>query len=229
MARRWSQGAKTALDIAMLLVLALLVSRSLSGTAPHEYLGIAFFVLAVLHNVGNGSFWKSLDKGHWTRTRWAVAVPPFALVVLIVMLLFTVGPLSVALPLRLPSFLGTWQARSVHAGLAVWIYLVALVHAGTMCGPRFVSWWRSASVPLHVLAGAAFVLLLALGIYDFVMMKFPAHLAFSYGFEGMEIDGPLANGVLEVLVAGVPAFALGAAIRVAASPTRCRKKQKKES
>ncbi len=214
MRRELRRGLKVLVDVAMILDLALLVARSLTGSALHEWLGIGFFALAVAHNLLNRTWWKTLGRGRWTPLRAVVIVPIVLLVVVCVALLLTVGPLTTALPLRLPSPLGLWQSRSVHAGLACWMYVLAQLHVGTHCGRGVWAWWRRARPLARTIALVGCAVLLALGSYDFVVMGFPVHLAFAYGFAGVAVDAPVAYGVLEVLLAGFPFVALGALARV---------------
>ncbi|MST72459.1 hypothetical protein [Olsenella porci] len=208
------KGMKVLVDVAMLLDLAFLVARSLTGFAIHEWLGIGFFVLVIAHNLLNRPWWKTLRRGRWTPLRVVVAVPILLLAGMGVVLLLTIGPLTTALPLRLPSPLGVWTSRSVHAGLACWIYVLAQFHVGTHCGRGLRGWWRSAKGSARLLSVVVCLALLALGSYDFVVMGFPVHLAFAYGFTGVAVDAPVAYGVLEVLLAGSPFVFLGALARM---------------
>lgn len=212
--RNVRKGIKVFADVAMLLDLALLVTRSLTGSAVHEWLGIGFFVLAIAHNLLNRAWWRALFRGRWTSLRAVVAVPILLLVAIGVVMLLTIGSLTTVLPLRLPSPLGVWTSRSVHAGIACWIYVLAQFHVGTHCGRGLRSWWRSAKNPVRLFFAVACLALLAPGIYDFVVMGFPVHLAFAYGFTGIAVDAPVAYGVLEVLLAGFPFAFLGALARV---------------
>lgn len=212
--RNVRKGIKVFADVAMLLDLALLVTRSLTGSAVHEWLGIGFFVLAIAHNLLNRAWWRALFRGRWTPLRAVVAVPILLLVAIGVVMLLTIGSLTTVLPLRLPSPLGVWTSRSVHAGIACWIYVLAQFHVGTHCGRGLRSWWRSAKNPVRLFSAVACLALLAPGIYDFVVMGFPVHLAFAYGFTGIAVDAPVAYGVLEVLLAGFPFAFLGALARV---------------
>ncbi|MGN8688873.1 hypothetical protein ACTND8_03080 [Atopobiaceae bacterium HCP3S3_F7] len=214
MQRNVRKGIKVFADVAMLLDLALLVTRSLTGSAVHEWLGIGFFVLAIAHNLLNRAWWRALFRGRWTPLRAVVAVPILLLVAIGVVMLLTIGSLTTVLPLRLPSPLGVWTSRSVHAGIACWIYVLAQFHVGTHCGRGLRSWWRSAKNPVRLFSAVACLALLAPGIYDFVVMGFPVHLAFAYGFTGIAVDAPVAYGVLEVLLAGFPFAFLGALARV---------------
>lgn len=211
--RNVRKGIKVFVDVAMLLDLAFLVVRSLTGFAIHEWLGIGFFVLAIAHNLLNRAWWRALFRGRWTPLRAVVAVPILLLVAIGVVLLLTIGPLTTALPLRLPSPLGVWTSRFVHAGLACWIYVLTQFHVGTHCGRGLLGWWRSAKNSARLFSAVACLALLALGIYDFVVMGFPVHLAFAYGFTGIAVDAPVAYGVLEVLLAGFPFAFLGALAR----------------
>ncbi|MGN0055260.1 MAG: hypothetical protein ACI360_02320 [Atopobiaceae bacterium] len=214
MQRNVRKGIKVFVDMSMLLDLALLVMRSLTGSAIHEWLGIGFFVLAIAHNLLNRAWWKALSRGRWTPLRAVVAVPILLFVAMGVVMLLTIGPLTTALPLRLPSPLGVWTSRSVHAGIACWIYVLAQFHVGTHCGRGLRSWWRSAKNSVRLFSAVACLALLVLGIYDFVVMGFPVHLAFAYGFTGVSVDAPVAYGVLEVLLAGSPFVFLGALARM---------------
>lgn len=214
--------SRAIIPAAMLALLVLLASRLVVGAAAHEWLGVAFFALVVVHNIGHRKWWTSLARRRFSARTGAVTTSIIALAALLVVLLSTIGPLATVLPLAVPSFWSTWQARSFHAGLACWIFVLCLIHAGIFWGPRLVSRWHRATDSVRLTTGVAYVLVLAVGIYDFAIMGFFSHLLFSYGFSGLEVDGPLPVGIAEVLAAGLPFFSIGALIGMTRVSSRAR-------
>ena len=60
---------KLCVDGAMTIALLLLMAYELIGKAAHEWIGMAMFLLFVLHHILNGKWVKNLLKGRYTPLR----------------------------------------------------------------------------------------------------------------------------------------------------------------
>ena len=60
---------KIIVDILMTALLMLVMGYQFWGDKAHEYLGVAMFVLFVLHHILNSSWHKNLFKGRYNRQR----------------------------------------------------------------------------------------------------------------------------------------------------------------
>lgn len=64
-------------DLAMIVLLLLLMTYDLIGQAAHEWLGIAMFLLFILHHVLNRRWLKSVFRGKYTPMRVLQTVTAF--------------------------------------------------------------------------------------------------------------------------------------------------------
>ena len=60
---------KMAVDLAMTVLLFLLMAYLLVGETAHEWLGLAMFLLFILHHILNWRWYRSLFKGNYTPIR----------------------------------------------------------------------------------------------------------------------------------------------------------------
>lgn len=57
------------IDIGMTVLLLLLMAYELIGSGPHEWIGLAMFVLFVCHHLLNRGWYKNLFRGSYTPMR----------------------------------------------------------------------------------------------------------------------------------------------------------------
>lgn len=67
--RRFIMKKRMILDTAMLVTFLLLLDYRLVHNRGHEILGILFLLLALLHTKWNLSWYRSLQRGRWTKQR----------------------------------------------------------------------------------------------------------------------------------------------------------------
>ena len=60
---------KLCIDIGMLVITVLLMASERTGIVLHMFLGAVLFVLFVIHNILNLSWWAGIGKGTYSRTR----------------------------------------------------------------------------------------------------------------------------------------------------------------
>lgn len=121
---------KLIVDAAMSALLLLLTAYELIGAAVHEWLGIAMFILVILHHVLNRKWSGNVLKGKYS--------PPRILqTILAVLVLFTMlGSMASGIILSrhalafLPIHGGTGWARTVHLLGGYWGFALMGLHLG---------------------------------------------------------------------------------------------------
>ena len=121
---------KVAVDIAMALVLVAVMATALVQEVPHEWLGMALFVLMAIHMVQNRRWLGSILRGRHTPLRMV------QIVVIVVLTVCFVGQIASSLVLSkyvlgfLPALPGAAWARRVHMVCSYWMFALAFAHAG---------------------------------------------------------------------------------------------------
>lgn len=122
--------AKIVVDIAMTIALLLLMTYELIGQAAHEWIGIAMFVLFVVHHILNGKWSRNLLKGKYT----ALRIMQTALVVLVLLSMIGSMVSGVILSRHALSFLpiegGHAFARTLHMLSGYWGFVFMSLHLG---------------------------------------------------------------------------------------------------
>ena len=73
------QKLRILVDVAMTALLLPLMAYSLVGEAAHEWLGLAIFVLLLVHHALNFHWYRGLAKGQWNPLRAFQTAINFAL------------------------------------------------------------------------------------------------------------------------------------------------------
>lgn len=60
---------KSCIDIGMLVITVLLMASERTGIVLHMFLGAVLFVLFVIHNILNLSWWAGIGKGTYSRAK----------------------------------------------------------------------------------------------------------------------------------------------------------------
>lgn len=76
-------------DAAMLAVTVLLMASKRTGIMLHILLGVVLFVLLVIHNTLNASWWGSVGRGQYSRRRWVQTVLNFSLLADVLVILIS--------------------------------------------------------------------------------------------------------------------------------------------
>lgn len=119
-------------DSAMSALMVLMMVYQFIGNVWHEYLGIALFCLAIIHNILNRKFYASILKGRYNTARVAISITDILL--LEMMCINAVS--AVAISRYAFSFLNisaSYQTRSVHVFSGWWTLVLMSVHIGLHC------------------------------------------------------------------------------------------------
>ena len=93
---RLKRMCKVCIDIAMLVLTILLMASERTGIVLHMFMGVVLFVLFVVHNILNLSWWAGIGKGAYNRIRrmrtiWNIMLVMAFLLVMISGILYAVG------------------------------------------------------------------------------------------------------------------------------------------
>lgn len=117
-------------DIGMTVVLLFLMAYALVGEVAHEWLGVAMFVLLVIHHVLNINWIKNIGKGKYTAFRMVQTV----LVALVLLTMLGSMISGIILSKHVFDFLsirtGQAIARTVHMLCGYWGFVLMSLHLG---------------------------------------------------------------------------------------------------
>ena len=194
---------KIAVDVAMAAVLVAVMATALVQEVPHEWLGLALFVLLIAHIVLNRRWLGSVFRGRHN------AVRILQIVTIAGLLVCMLGQVASSLVISkhafafLPALPGAAWARRVHMICSYWSFVLAFAHAGLhVRAPRKLQAWQVWALRI------AFFVVAAFGAYSFVRLGLPAYLAGQVQFAAMDAATPLWLVIAQyasvaVLVAGL--------------------------
>lgn len=177
--------AKIIIDVLMYGCFLYLMShgavRDLSG---HGYVGIALFILFVVHHVMNFWFYRTIGRGKWNARRIVMNATDWILFSLMIAMavssIFMTGLVFEWSPMR-----ATQTAREVHLASCCWGFMVMLFHLGfhldtklnmleNHCRCRV---WKMS------LLFIAYGLLMAAGVYGFVQSQLYVYMFVTGGWK----------------------------------------------
>ena len=117
-------------DLTMTILLLVLMMYSITGQKVHEWMGIALFILFIIHHLLNLQWLRSIAKGRYTAARILQSV--LVVLLFLSMIAQVISGLTMsryAMPfLNIP--LPTSAARLVHLSCGYWSFLLASLHLG---------------------------------------------------------------------------------------------------
>lgn len=167
------QKTKIIIDLAMTVMLPLLMAYNMVGDAAHEWIGVAIFVLFILHHILNFRFTAAVSKGKYTPARILLTVTEVFLFLDMLCMMIS----SVLLSRHAFSFLGinigASAARTMHLLGAYWGFVIMSLHIGMHAGAIIGAIKQAAHISEAPKgAVAAFRILIgivsAYGIYAFI-------------------------------------------------------------
>ncbi|MBR3158830.1 MAG: DUF4405 domain-containing protein [Atopobiaceae bacterium] len=182
-----NRAMKIVVDIALSAVLVATMSTALVQEVPHEWLGIALFVLMVTHVVLNRKWilgiMRSRRKAPYT----------LHLILIAALLVCLVGMIASSLVLSkhvfgfLPALPGASWARRIHMLFSYWMFVIAFAHVGLHIRiPRRMAPWKLRVMRVAAAAVAAY------GVYAFARLGLFAYLTGQVQFAMADFDTPLA-------------------------------------
>lgn len=160
---------KTAADILMTAALPVLMCYALVGETAHEVIGVVMFCLFIAHHILNFGWIKNLFKRKYTLRR-SVGTAVNALVFLCMIgLMYS----SIVISKHVFTFItigGAGTARTIHLLCAYWGLVLMSVHLG-MHISQIAARLKLKDKLCKVFA-VAFGIFSAVGIYEFIKLKF---------------------------------------------------------
>lgn len=124
---------KIIVDTAMLILLPLLMAYSLIGETTHEWLGLAMFLLFILHHIMNPAWLRTLFKGRYTPLR--IYITSVNILLLIIMVLQPVSGILMSKHIfHFSGVSGMSFTRTIHLLLAHWGFILMSIHVGNHVG-----------------------------------------------------------------------------------------------
>jgi hypothetical protein len=164
---------KTAADILMTAALPVLMCYSLVGETAHEVIGIIMFCLFIAHHFLNFGWIKNLFKGKYTLRR-SVGTAVNALVFLCMIgLMYS----SIVISKHVLTFVnidGAGKARTIHLLCAYWGLVLMSVHLGMHISQ--IAMRLKLKDKLRKVLTVTFAFISAVGIYEFIKLKFADYL-----------------------------------------------------
>ena len=120
---------KMLVDFGMIVSMPVLMAYELASATLHEWLGIAIFLLFLLHHGLNLGWYKSLLKGRYSAVRlWSIVINTLLFAIMVAL---PVSGLAMAkhIPLAF-SMLNTLAARTLHLTASYWGYVLISIHVG---------------------------------------------------------------------------------------------------
>ena len=185
---------KTAADILMTAALPVLMCYSIVGETAHEVIGIAMFVLFILHHILNFGWIKSLFKGKYDLRR-GVNTAVNALVFLCMVGLMYSGIVISKHVFTFVNIGGAMTARTIHMLCAYWGLVMMSVHLGmhiSQMAVRMKLENNGLIWSLRIISG----MVGAVGIYEFISLKFTDYLLGKVQFAFIDTN---ASAVLTAL------------------------------
>ena len=165
---------KMCIDLVMTAALPVLMCYSIVGETAHEVIGVAMFCLFIAHHILNFGWIKTLFKGRYDICRIVNTS------VNILVFLCMIGLMYSGIVISKHIFIfvnigGTMTARMIHMLCAYWGILMMSVHLGMHISQIAVRMKLRNKVLIWTLR-IIFGLIGAVGIYEFIMLKFPDYM-----------------------------------------------------
>lgn len=195
---------KTAVDIAMTILLMLLMTFELVGRAAHEWIGAGMFLVFILHHILNRKWSRNLFKGKYTPVRILQTV----LVVLALLSMLGSFVSAILISREVFAFLpirgGRSFGRALHMLAAYWGFVILSLHLGLhwnrMMGMAGKFWKKPSRVRRYIarIVGACIALY---GVYAFIRRGIPDYLFLQTQFVFFDFEEPLIFFFLDYLAA----------------------------
>lgn len=196
---------RVCVDVAMALVFCAIMATPLIHDAAHEWLGMALFVLVVVHLRLNWHFVKSVAKGRWSARRVVLTAIDALLVVGVLALAASSIVLSSHVFSWLPAISGAVWARPMHMLCSHWMVVLTGAHIGmhlstASTGDKHLSTTSARS------KRAAFVVCLSglavFGLWSFCELGVWGYMTGAVPFFNASFDAPLLLRVAQYLGIG---------------------------
>lgn len=197
----WKRRLRPVIDIAMTVSMPVLMAYELAGAAFHEYLGIAVFLLFVIHHALNFGWLKGIAKGCYPATRIINLAVNLLLLVIMFLLPISGMILSKHAFVFLDFDTGVAAARTIHLLASYWGFLLMSLHIGfhwnAMKSAMGRKSTRQAAGTRKILLCVAEAVIFIYGIYAFLHRGIADYLFLRNQFVFFDFSEPLAFFLLD--------------------------------
>lgn len=196
------QKFKIVMDILMTIALLLLMSYMMVGRDVHEWIGVAMFVLFVIHHILNVKWSKNLTYGKYTAYRIVQTI------LVVCIFVSMIGSLYSGIVLSREVF--TWLslgasrsfARNLHMLAAYWGFVFMGLHLGlhwnmilVMVGKRFGKKSKAREIVFRMIGA----LIAGYGIYAFMNREIFSYMFLQQKFVFFDLSASLLLFLLDYL------------------------------
>lgn len=169
------------IDLAMTIMLPFLMAYNMLGDVEHELIGVAVFILFLLHHTLNYRFMATILQGKYTAVR--VLITTTDLLLFLTMLCLMIS--SVILSRHVFTFLGistgTSAARIMHLLGSYWGFVLMSIHLGFHIGQikqllRKVVHTTKVPKVIDIIKIALTLFVSIFGLYEFIVRKLPEYM-----------------------------------------------------
>ncbi|MBD5560683.1 MAG: DUF4405 domain-containing protein [Clostridia bacterium] len=225
--KRSGRALRLLIDIWMTFGLMFSMGYQLFAPDLHEWSGTVLLVLFIIHHLLNRGWYGSLFRGRYSVLRSLIAATDLALLVFIVILMWSGIAMSQYVFTFLPASGGMSAARRLHLLASVWAYILLALHLG-------LHWHAVFTASLHLRERTARALLWAggavacYGVYVFIARDFVSNMFLLNEFAFLDYDeSPLLFYIDYLAVFGLFIF-LGNALRLLLSRRKEKRTLRKE-
>lgn len=172
---------KRFIDILLSIGLLLLMGYQFFGDTFHEVIGAILFVLFIVHQILNLAWYAHLFKGKYTPLRIYFLLIDGAVIVLMLMQMYSAMVISRHVFAFLDIHSGSALARILHMLGAYWSYVLISMHIGNHVHLFSDSKWKKDSV----------ILISIYGIYAFILCHFIRYMLVMNLFVYMDYYEPI--------------------------------------
>lgn len=192
---------KLIIDILMTVALILLMAYNLIGASLHEYIGVAMFILFLIHHYLNFSWSRNIFKGRYSQFRIAQLV--LAALILICML-SQMGSgiiLSRHVFRALQIKAGKSQARTIHMLAGYWGLVLMSVHLGLHWNMIRRMTFKNMQIKPQVekIINLVPLLIAVYGVFAFFKRGIPGYLFMRTRFAFFDFEEPLVLFFLDYI------------------------------
>ncbi|CUX74394.1 DUF4405 domain-containing protein [Enterocloster clostridioformis] len=202
---------KMIVDFMMVIVLLFLMTYSLVGETVHEVLGIAMFILLVIHHVLNAGWYKGIIKGKYNAVRITMTITNMAMLVLMLLQIIAGIVLSKHVFSFMGLTIGTGTFRLIHLAVPYWLFVLTSFHLGlhwkmmlTVFSRGKTFGKKSAWICRIIVIGVS-----VYGVYAFIRRQFSDYMFLKSQFAFFDFSEPLARFIVDYLAVMILFVAAG--------------------
>lgn len=170
---------KRILDVVLTIALLLLMSMQVTKQLVHEWIGIAMFVLTILHHILNRKYYAAIFKGKYTPLRIFQLVVNTLLLLSFICTPLTGMMMSTHATPFMNGLLKTSLVRQGHLALSHWSFVLMGVHLGLHFG---IITGKLKKGKIRIVSGAVMSGISVYGFYLFFKSNISDYMFFKIPF-----------------------------------------------